>query len=91
MIDTIGLIASCLTTLSFLPQAIRTVRTRDTSGISLTMYSMLFVGILLWMVYGWVKGLTPVWIGNLVTGCFASVVLVMKLREPKGTVPVSDV
>ncbi len=90
MIDTIGLVASCLTTLSFLPQAIRTVRTRDTSGISLVMYSMLCVGIALWTVYGWVKDLPPVWIGNLVTGCFASVVLVMKLREPAGTVPTAE-
>ena len=80
-IDHLGLVASFLTTVSFLPQAIRTVRTRDTSGISRDMYLLLCTGIALWIVYGWVKALPPVWIGNVVTGLFAAVILVMKLRE----------
>ncbi len=87
MIDQLGLLAALLTTMSFLPQAIRTVRTRDTSGISLNMYVMLCAGVLLWVIYGWHKDLPPVWIGNVVTGIFASIVLIMKLREPKGTKP----
>ena len=81
MIDTIGMIAATLTTMSFLPQAIRTVRTRDTSGISRNMYLMLCTGILLWIVYGWQKDLPPVYIGNLITGVFASIVLFLKLQE----------
>lgn len=40
IIDTIGYCAALLTTLSFLPQAIKTIKTKDTSGISLIMYSM---------------------------------------------------
>ena len=40
----IGMIAACLTTLSFVPQAIQVIKTKDTSGISLIMYSMFVIG-----------------------------------------------
>ena len=48
----IGAAAATLTTLSFVPQAIRTLRTRDTRGISGWMYATFTVGVALWLVYG---------------------------------------
>ncbi|MBK7502634.1 MAG: D-alanyl-D-alanine carboxypeptidase [Polaromonas sp.] len=50
--DIIGYIAATLTTVSFVPQAWHTFRTKDVSGISLGMYSVFTVGIALWLVYG---------------------------------------
>ena len=44
----IGMIAACLTTLFFVPQAIQVIKTKDTSGISLIMYSMFVIGVFLW-------------------------------------------
>ena len=56
MVDLIGYIAASLTTFSFVPQVLHTIKTRDTSGISLGMYCILVIGIFLWLVYGILKG-----------------------------------
>jgi MtN3 and saliva related transmembrane protein len=76
----IGLLAACLTTLSFVPQALHTLRTRDVSGISLGMYSVFTLGVALWLVYGLILGAMPVIIANLLTLALASSILVMRLR-----------
>lgn len=79
MNDLIGYIAASLTTLSFLPQALHTFRTRDVSGISLGMYSMFTVGVALWLVYGLLLGAWPIVVANAVTLALALAILVMKL------------
>jgi len=76
----IGIAAACLTTLSFVPQALHTLRTRDVSGISLGMYSAFTLGVALWLVYGLILGAWPVIIANLATLALASSILAMRLR-----------
>lgn len=76
----IGYVAASLTTLSFLPQAIKTLRTRDTKGISLGMYAAFTVGVACWFFYGLVLGSWPMIVSNLVTLGLSSVILGMKLR-----------
>jgi MtN3 and saliva related transmembrane protein len=78
--DAIGYLAACLTTLSFLPQALHTFRTRDVRGISLGMYSLFTVGVALWLVYGLVLRAWPVVAANAVTLVLACSILAMKLR-----------
>lgn len=80
MNDFIGYIAASLTTLSFLPQALHTFRTRDVSGISLGMYGMFTVGVALWLVYGLLLSAWPIVVANAVTLTLALAILVMKLR-----------
>lgn len=84
MNDLIGAIAACLTTLSFLPQAWHTFRTRDVSGISLGMYSMFTAGVALWLVYGLFLSAWPIVVANAVTLALALAILVMKLRYGPG-------
>ena len=48
----VGVAAGFFTTFSFAPQAIKTLRTRDTSGISMLMYFMFLIGVLFWSCYG---------------------------------------
>jgi len=79
-IHLMGYAAACLTTFSFLPQALHTFRTRDVSGISLGMYSMFTTGIALWLVYGLLERVWPLVAANAVTLALALVILVMKLR-----------
>lgn len=79
----LGYIAAILTTGSFLPQALRVIRTRDTQSISLTMYIVLVIGIFLWLVYGIILEQWPIILANAVTGILASVILVYKFREKK--------
>lgn len=50
----IGTIAAILTTLSFLPQAYQVIKTKDTSGISLGMYTMFVLGVF-FMDYSWLE------------------------------------
>lgn len=78
--DLIGTLAAILTTISFLPQALHTFRTKDVRGISLGMYSAFTLGVALWLIYGLLLGAWPVVIANLVTLALASTILVMKLR-----------
>ncbi len=80
MNDLIGYLAAGLTTLSFLPQALHTFRTRDVSGISLGMYSLFTAGVALWLVYGLLLGAWPIVVANAVTLALALAILVMKLR-----------
>ncbi|MDD4886230.1 MAG: SemiSWEET transporter [Thiomonas sp.] len=78
--DLIGYGAAFLTTVSFVPQAWLTVRTRDVSGISLGMYSLFTVGIALWMAYGIIQQSWPLVGANAVTFLLALAVLIMRLR-----------
>jgi MtN3 and saliva related transmembrane protein len=78
--DLIGTLAAILTTISFLPQALHTFRTKDVRGISLGMYSAFTLGVALWLVYGLLLGAWPVVIANVITLALASTILVMKLR-----------
>jgi len=77
----IGYTAAALTTLSFVPQAVKTIRTRDTSGISLVMYAMFTVGIAFWLGYGIVLGSWPMIVSNVVTFGLAATILLLKLRH----------
>jgi MtN3 and saliva related transmembrane protein len=78
--ELIGYGAAFLTTLSFVPQAWLTFRTRDVRGISLGMYSVFTVGVALWLLYGLMMGAWPIVVANAVTLALASVILCMKLR-----------
>lgn len=75
----IGYLAAILTTASFVPQAIKTIRTRNTQGISLVMYIMFSTGVLLWFIYGIAIHDIPLVIANGVTLCFAAIILVYKI------------
>jgi len=77
--DWVGYLAASLTTGSFLPQALLTFRTRDTSGISLAMYSVFTLGIALWLAYGLLTRAWPIVAANFVTLLLASSILLMKL------------
>ncbi len=78
--DWIGTLAATLTTASFVPQVLHTLRTKDVSGISLGMYSAFTLGVALWLVYGLLLGAWPIVIANAITVSLATCILVMKLR-----------
>jgi MtN3 and saliva related transmembrane protein len=78
--ELIGYAAATLTTLSFLPQAWLTFRTRDVRGVSLGMYSVFTVGVALWLLYGLMMGAWPIVLANAITLALASVILTMKIR-----------
>jgi len=80
-IEVLGFVAAILTTLSFLPQALRIRRLRSADDVSLTMYLMMVTGQGLWLVYGIVIA-SPSMIGaNVVAMSLVTWVLTMKLRH----------
>jgi MtN3 and saliva related transmembrane protein len=79
----IGITAGTLTTLSFLPQLIRTVRTRSARDLSLGMVCFFIVGIVLWLMYGIMACAWPIILTNAVTFVLASVLLVFIIRYRK--------
>ena len=81
MIDIIGLVAAFLTTISFLPQVIKTVKTRDTSGISLLMYLVFVLGVTLWLAYGILLKNKIIILANLITLVLAGVILAIKVKN----------
>lgn len=81
MTELIGYIAATLTTISFLPQAIKTIKTRDTSGISLLMYAIFSVGVACWLAYGLLLHNWTIIIANAVTLILSSSVLAIKIQN----------
>ena len=77
--ELIGYIAASLTTLSFAPQAIHTLRTRDTHALSLTMYAMFALGVLMWLIYGIMRGDWVIITANVLTELLALPILTMKI------------
>ena len=76
----IGYIAGTLTTISFLPQVIRTWKMRETKDFSLAMLLLFATGILLWTVYGIRTESLPVILANVITFLLIMILLAMKIR-----------
>lgn len=78
--ELIGGCAATITTLCWVPQALRILRTRDTRAISLWSQGAFAVGIALWLVYGVMIGSWPVTIANAVSLLIVGFIVVMKIR-----------
>lgn len=76
----IGIIAAVFTTLSFIPQALQVIRTKNTEDISLVMYSMFVLGVILWTVYGFIILDLSIILANSITCVLASVILMYKIK-----------
>ncbi len=77
--ELIGYIAATLTTASFLPQALMTIKTRNTASLSLGMYSAFTLGVLLWLIYGWHLQDLAIIAANAVTLLLSTTILAFKL------------
>ena len=80
-ITLIGLAAAFCTTIAFLPQVIKTWRTRSTGDISLSMFLVFTSGIFLWLVYGLIIGDVPLIAANGITFVLSGTILYFKLRH----------
>jgi MtN3 and saliva related transmembrane protein len=80
IIDFLGLAAGSLTTTAFLPQVIKTWKSRSAKDLSLGMFSLFCLGVLLWLIYGLVVRDIPVIAANLLTLMLATTLLVFKFR-----------
>lgn len=80
MIEVIGIIAGTLTTASFLPQALRIMKTKHTKDLSLPMYVAFVIGVAFWLVYGIMLQSISVILANAITLILAGMILFFKLK-----------
>ena len=81
MTEYIGFAAAIITTSSFFPQALKTWKTKDTTGISLIMYMFFTFGVSLWLVYGLYKTDYPLILANGISFLLSLVIFSVKLRN----------
>ena len=79
-IEILGLAAGSLTTISFLPQVIKTWKSRSAKDLSLVMFSLFCLGVIFWLIYGLLINSLPVIISNIFTLVLSSMILFFKLK-----------
>jgi MtN3 and saliva related transmembrane protein len=79
--EVFGSIGGVLTTICFIPQAIKLIRTRHTEGVSVLMYATFTLGVLFWLVYGIMLNSTPMIVANSVTLALSVTILAVLVKE----------
>ena len=79
-LDLLGLFAGTLTTIAFVPQVVKTWRSRSAADISARMYVIFALGVLLWLLYGIALDSFPIILSNIVTLILALFMLWLKYR-----------
>lgn len=79
-VEAVGYIAASLTTIAFVPQAIKVLKDRDTRSLSLGMYLIFTCGVLLWAVYGAFRRDWAIVTANVVTSLLSIAILATKIR-----------
>ncbi|WP_294820230.1 SemiSWEET transporter [uncultured Flavobacterium sp.] len=78
-IEALGLAAAFFTTVANVPQAIKVIRTGSTKSLSAPTYAMLFIGLVMWTVYGFIRTDLPVILGNIIAAALCGIILSIKL------------
>jgi len=81
IVNITGSLAGCLTTIAFIPQVVRTWRTRSAQDISLFMFLLFTSGVLLWLIYGILLHALPIILANGITLALSTSILVMKVMD----------
>ena len=82
-VDIIGYFAAILTTAAFLPQLIKTLKTKKAEDVSLTTLIMFISGVLSWIIYGYKISSSPIFIANLITLMLNIMILISKIYFSK--------
>lgn len=86
----IGGLAAVLSTTSFMPQALKIIKTRDTKGISAGMYIVTVLGFVSWTTYGVLLGKWPIMASNGICLLLSAFILAMKLLPQREKEKVAD-
>jgi MtN3 and saliva related transmembrane protein len=76
----IGYTAAVCTTIAYIPQMLKIIKTKKTSDISTAMFTLITTGVLLWFIYGIILDAIPIMIANGVTFIFSSYIFIMKIK-----------
>jgi len=81
--ELLGFIAGTFTTLAFIPQVLKTYRTKSARDVSIMMFVLFSAGVLMWMAFGIVHGKMSIFITNLVVFCLSVFQIILKIRYDK--------
>lgn len=76
-----GVIAGILVVFAYAPQAIKTIRTRQTRDLSLSTYLMIVVASACWVMYGVYKHSIALWLANSVVGILALIIVIIRFKN----------
>ena len=75
----IGIVAAILTTSGFAPQVYNSLKTKAVEGVSLSMYLVLFIGMLFWLYYGVKMNSISIILANIVSGLLVLIQIIAKI------------
>ncbi len=82
-VEMFGYIAAILTTAAFLPQLIKTLKTKKADDVSLITLVMFIIGVLCWIIYGYKISSIPILLANLITLILNLLILISKIYFSK--------
>ena len=84
-IEFFGYFAAILTTAAFLPQLIKTLKTKKAEDVSLLTLIMFICGVGFWIIYGYKISSLPILIANITTLILNSLILISKVSFTKNS------
>ena len=78
LLDLLGLSAGFLTTISFVPQIVKTWRSKSAADISTSMFALFSLGLILWLIYGFYLQSLPIILANSITLVLTAIILILK-------------
>ena len=85
-VDIFGYIAAILTTAAFLPQLLKTLKTKKADDVSMTTLLMFIIGVMFWIIYGYKISSSPILIANLITLILNLLILISKIYFSKTSI-----
>ena len=82
-VELFGYFAAITTTLAFLPQLIKTLKTKKAEDVSLITLIMFLTGVLSWIIYGYKISSTPILVANIITFILNLLILIFKINFSK--------
>ena len=82
-VEIFGYFAAFLTTAAFLPQLIKTLKTKKAEDVSLSTLIMFIIGVFSWIIYGYNISSKPILIANFITLILNLLILISKVYFSK--------
>ncbi|MFA7074034.1 MAG: SemiSWEET transporter [Endomicrobiaceae bacterium] len=79
-IEVLGYISAVLTTIAFIPQILKTFKTKSAKDVSMGMFVIFTAGVFLWIIYGLLTNTKPVLIANIIIFCLSLTQIILKIK-----------
>lgn len=77
----LGWIATILTSVYLVPQAIKAIKTKNTKSVSLYTMAILVIASSIWTVYGFIGNQPQIYVTNIIQTIFSLIIMIIKIIE----------